>query len=165
MSRNTGTFIRAALPLCLAVLASGCAADASLQAETVLNHDQCQGLKPGVTRVDLPAVAAIRGSHLLSTPGTNPAAADADPDAESQMLMVAISRGQQPTAGYGWRLEGARVEGSTAVIDVHWATPAPDTMVAQVITHPCLVVGLPHVGLERVEVRDQAGDSVGSLAL
>ncbi|MFU8814416.1 MAG: protease complex subunit PrcB family protein [Pseudomonadales bacterium] len=161
MSRNrTNTAVRAALPLCLAVLAVGCAAEANLRAETVLNHHHCEGLEPGVTRVDLPTVAAIRGSNLLSAPG---GAATAEGDTE--LLMIAISRGQQATAGYGWSLEGARVEGATAVVDVHWQTPDPDAMVAQVITHPCLVVGLPHEGLSRVEVRDQTGEPVGSVDL
>jgi hypothetical protein len=144
----------------LLLAASGCASDGGLQATTVLDHDQCHHLEPGLTRVDWDTVAAIRGSTLLGM--TRP------PEQQStgqDPLLVALSRGQQPTPGYGFTLEGAHRQGDMAVIEVRWRTPAGDALLPQVITHPCLVVGLSGAAPERVEARDQTGQVLGSVTL
>ena len=144
----------------LLILAGGCAEDAAtLNVTTVLNYNQCQGLEPGLTSVDYAAVAGIRGGTLLGM--TQPD--DTDPD--DDLLLVAISRGQQPTPGYGFTLEEARREGGTAVVSVRWKTPEPGAVLAQMMTHPCLVIGLEPEGLTRVEVVDQTGVSLGTLDL
>jgi hypothetical protein len=157
---STGTARRAALPLLFTLLLVGCRADPELEARLVLSHDQCHGVQAGLTRVTWEDVAAIRGSQLLGMTGN-----DRGDERGEDLLMVAISRGEQPTAGYAMRLEGARREPNTAVIDVHWIVPPPDAMVAQVITHPCLVVGLTEAGMERVLARDQHGTDLGEVEL
>ena len=144
-------------------LLTGCAAGASLDARTVLNHDQCQGLEPGLTRVDFATLAGIRGSRLLGV--TTPEAGPEQEAGARDLVLVAISRGTQPTPGYGFSLAGARREYGTAVVDVRWQTPEPGAMLPQVITHPCLVVGLPQDGLTRVTARDQSGKVLGAIDL
>lgn len=142
---------------------AGCAGGTRLDASTLLAYDQCQGVDTGLTRVDYPDVAGMRGSTLLDLSRSDEPADDAGGD--SPALLIAISRGRQPTPGYGLSLVEARRFGNRAVIEVRWRTPESGAVLAQVMTHPCLVVGLPEQGLERVEAVDQAGDSLGTLDL
>lgn len=143
------------------VLCAGCADDAAVDATTVLNYNRCQGLDAGLTRVDYAAVAGIRGGTLLgmSASDGNEAAGDDD------VLLVAISRGRQPTPGYGFTLEEAYRDGTTAVVRVRWETPEAGAVLPQTLTHPCLVVGLPRDAFQRVEAVDQRGVEIGSLEL
>lgn len=150
---------RSALAIGLASLAA-CAADPKLPVATVLNYDRCQGIDTGLTRVDYAAVAGIRGSTLLEMQGDAPAVEPADAP-----LLIAISRGRQPTPGYRFTLQDAERQGTTAVITVRWDTPEPGSVLPQVTTHPCLVVSLPHQQFERVEAHDQDGTPLGALDL
>lgn len=143
----------------LALLLGGCAGEQGLSATTVLSYDQCQGIDAGLTRVDYAQVAGIRGSTLLDMTRPEPDAGNDD------LLLVAISRGRQPTPGYSFTLEDARRRNGTAVVSVRWRTPESGAVLPQVLTHPCLVVGLPVSGLERVEAVDTSGASLGSLDL
>lgn len=145
--------------LMIVLALAGCAGGSTLPATTVLAYDQCQGLSPGLTRVDFGAVAGIRGSTLLSM---TPNEASQAPE---QTLLVAISRGRQPTPGYTLSLTGARRDNGTAIIDVSWTTPPAGAVLAQMLTHPCLVVGLMEGDLKRVEARDQSGTTLGTLDL
>lgn len=158
MKRTDSITLLAGLGLSAILLAAGCAGNGRLDAVTVLRHQQCEGLQPGVTRVDFAALAAIRGSTLLGL-------AAAEPNEVDDLLLIAVSRGSQPTAGYALDLIRARREAATAIIEVRWEAPEPGAMVAQVITHPCLVVGLPADAITRVEARDQYGEPLGSLDL
>jgi hypothetical protein len=162
MSRKSTARRRTLLPLLCSLAAAGCEVDPTIEATTVLGHDQCQSLEAGVTRVDWDTVGAWRHGHLLDAPG-NGSTEEHDRD----LLLIAISRGEQPTAGYRLDLTGVRREPGTAVIDVQWDTPEPDAMVAQVLTHPCLVIGLDETGIDglnRVEARDQHGTVIGAIS-
>jgi hypothetical protein len=158
MNTRTPIILLAGLGLSATLLAAGCAGNGRLDAVSVLRHDQCEGLVAGLTRVDFAAVARIRGGTLLGM-------AAAQPDVEDDLLLIAVSRGSRPTAGYALELVGARREATTAIIEVRWQAPEPGAMLAQVITHPCLVVGLPAEAIARVEARDQYGEPIGSLDL
>lgn len=150
----------------LAVLA-GCAGDGELAAETVLNYDQCQGIDSGLTVVDYADVAGVRGSRLLDMSGDDGAADPASEAAEEDggLVLIAISRGRQPTPGYRLTLAGAERHDSTALVTVLWETPASGSVLPQAISHPCLVVSLPRSGLRRVEALDQAGTPLGAVEL
>lgn len=160
----------APLPAALAALAAlaaslmllaGCGDDSSVNAATVLNYNRCQGLDAGLTRVDYAAVAGIRGGALLGATDRDGTEVTQDDD----LLLVAISRGRQPTPGYGLTLEEARRDGARVVIRVQWETPQSGAVLPQTLTHPCLVVGLPRNDFERVEAVDQHGKPLGSLEL
>ena len=142
----------------LALGAAGCAGPTLIEAVAVLQHGQCQGVDSGVTRVDYADLARIRGSNLLSlsTP---------DGGETGSLLLVAISRGQQPTSGYALSLDSASAEGTTALIRVRWDSPSADALLAQMITHPCLVVGLPSASFSKVRVVDQDDDELGRLTV
>ncbi len=139
---------------------AGCAAGASLEASSVLSYDQCRGIDVGLTQVDFADVAGIRGGTLLNMTRPEPA-----PEGEEDLLLVAISRGPQPTPGYAITLDRALRRDSTAQITVTWTTPESGAVLAEVMTHPCLVVALPRRGLSRVEAVDQSGSALGTLEL
>lgn len=160
MRHSIFPILAAAGMLCAALGVAGCAGNGRLEAVTVLQHDQCEGLRAGLTRVDFAALAGIRGGTLLGM--TSP---ETDEPTDDDLLLIAISRGSQPTPGYGLTLERVRRDAQTAVIEVRWSTPESGAMLAQVLTHPCLVVGLAAGDLERVEARDQHGEPIGSLTL
>jgi hypothetical protein len=141
--------------LSILTIASGCSGSQQLDAVEVLNYGQCTGLEPGLTIVDYATLASIRGSRLIAGPGT--------PSADPDVLLVALSRGAQPTPGYGFTLQAVSRERAQARIRVNWFSPPADAVLAQVITEPCLVVGLPRAGIERVEALDQSGVPIGSV--
>jgi hypothetical protein len=134
------------------------------------------------TAEDPPTDSSRRSALQSANPGTQDSA-DGEPGTENDTraqertasegtaaddagpLLVAISRGQQPTPGYGLSLEAAHRSDATALVEVRWRTPAPDAVLAQVVTHPCLVVALPDAGFERVEARTVDGDTLGTLRL
>jgi hypothetical protein len=70
-----------------------------------------------------------------------------------------IGMGQKPTGGY--RLDpaesGLEIRADTATLRVAWSTPPPDAVLAQVITHPCLLLALPKGGYSRIRIVDLSG--------
>ncbi len=169
--RRPCSLLRRAVAAALCCVAASCSGGAShddLQATAVLTYDRCQGLEPGLTRVDYAAVAGLRGSTLLSPiDSAHPAerGAPGDTEAGENLLLIAISRGEQPTPGYGLTLDRAQRGEHTAVIQVQWHVPESGASLPQVVTHPCLVVALPDSGVERVEARTEAGETIGTLEL
>lgn len=158
--------------LCLATVVAwtllGCADQGQLEAITVLEHDQCAGLKTGLSLTGYPDLARIRGASLLSMsrPDADVGADEAaGSGAAAQPILIALSRGPQPTPGYALSLESATLENQTAVLRLRWETPPPDAALAQVITHPCLVIALPGAGFDRVRAIDQLDTPLGSLEL
>jgi len=165
-SRLVKRLTRPGALLLAATAAGGCAGGPGMEATTVLAYDQCQGIDTGLTRVSYEDVAGIRGSTLLNMTRSEAQESAAAPDeAGSAALLVAISRGRQPTPGYSLTLEDAQRVADKAVLTVRWQTPESGAVLAQVMTHPCLVVGLPEQGITEVQAVDQYGDSIGSLAL
>ena len=139
----------------LLAIAIGCTGSQQLDAVEVLNYGQCEGLEAGLTIVDFATTATIRGSRLIAAPGT--------PSNDPDVLLIALSRGTQPTPGYGFALQAVSREGAQARIRVNWFSPPADAVLAQLITQPCLVVGLPGAGIRRVEAFDQSGALIGSV--
>lgn len=133
---------------------AGCANAAPLEALAVLTHDRCEGLVAGVSEVGYADLAAIRG-------GAARAASDAN-DTPGHAL-IAVSRGDQPTPGYGFRLIAAERSDANAVVTLAWDTPSADAILPQVLTHPCIVVALPRAGIERVEIRESTLGVIGTL--
>lgn len=138
----------------LMTLLHGCSFGGA-DAAAVLAYDQCEGLRRGLTRVRYADVAAIRGSTLLRIDEPSP-----DP-----VLLVAIFRGRQPTAGYGLTLTGAQRRDDTTVVNVHWQTPESGAVLNEKATSPCLVVALEPEGVNAVQVVDQYGQMIGELTL
>ena len=136
--------------------AGGCAGGAELDAVEVLNDANCRNAGSGVRQVGFAEVAALRGSRLLGA--TGPAGAT-DPE----LVLLLVSLGDQPTPGYHFELTDARLDNGSARINVRWATPDPEARLAQISTHPCLVVGLGRNGFDRIRVYDQTGELLGEV--
>ncbi len=67
---------------------------------------------------------------------------------------VIVVAGDKPSAGYSLQLEDARYVAGTLTLQVRDQAPADDAITAAVMTRPCLAVGLPGAGYERLVVRD-----------
>ena len=144
----------------LIAVSTGCATGEPLGAAEVLNHRSCKGIAAGITTVSYDDVASLRGSRLIGATD-EPTQSEAPAD----LLLVAISKGDQPTPGYEFALQDAHLDGATAVISLEWKTPAPNAVLPQVITHPCIVVGLARERLSSVRVVDADGQLIGQLDL
>ena len=74
--------------------------------------------------------------------------------------VVLVSMGQQRTGGYRISLDQthAAVDGNTARITLKWTRPSADDMVAQVLTHPCILLSLPKGSYSHIAVLDQNGN-------
>ncbi len=73
-----------------------------------------------------------------------------------------LSMGSQPTAGYGIELHSDRatVQRESLTIPAGWQEPPADTMVAQVVTSPCIVFTVPANRYQTVMVRDRQGNTL-----
>ena len=78
----------------------------------------------------------------------------------SGALLVAM--GPQPSTGYLLNYipdqDNVWLAGATLVVSVDWSTPEPDSVQAQVITSPCLLLRLDKQPFQRVQVLDQNGE-------
>jgi len=143
--------------LILSMAGSGCSS-ASVAVTEVLNEANCPGLEAGIQAVSLEDVAKLKGRRMI---GSNAPPPDTSGDAPR---LIAISRGEQPTAGYGLELVSASTANGDAIeVIVNWREPPADTVVAQVITRPCLVLGLPDAATGPVSVSLDDGSLLGSL--
>ncbi|MCZ6617832.1 MAG: protease complex subunit PrcB family protein [Gammaproteobacteria bacterium] len=147
------------LTILFAANVCGCTTQDTLSATEVINHGNCQTLESGVSRVNYEDVAKIRGSRLIGGTVTE------HPRNPPDLLLLAISRGEQPTPGYRLSLIDAYLERETAVIEFFWAEPEAAAVLPQVTTHPCIVVGLQTGPFRNVRAIDQRGNRLGELAL
>ena len=151
-------------PLCLGFMA-GCDRGLELAATEVLNNTNCKGAQDGLHKVSYADVAGLRGSTLLSmTAGTSqvssPQAADTP-----ELLLFAISRGRQPTPGYFFTLNDARLKDGVAELQLNWQTPNPDSVQAQVVTYPCIVVGVEAGEFRDIRALDQDDELIGEIRI
>ena len=69
------------------------------------------------------------------------------------MHLIAIAPGTYPTAGYTLELLDAEpVPGDPLVLEVKLSKPPDGAILAQVVTHPCLVVGVDDKTVRRIRV-------------
>ncbi len=147
--------------LTAALGAGGCSDRLDLAATEVLNHGNCKNASDGLTAVTYAEVAELRGSTLL---GMTEAPREAQEPAV-ELLLFALSNGRQPTPGYYFKLLDAQADGDTAELLVAWHTPPKDSVQPQMVTHPCMVVGLEKGNFARVRAIDEAGDVLGEVHL
>ena len=149
--------IAVAVSFTLLVAMPGCSNSRAIELGVVLAHSNCKNAREGVSRVTLEEVAALRGSRLLGAEAA-PKVVGASPP------MIAVSTGERPSAGYALALDGpATLEQGVLLVRVAETTPGPDSMQAQVITHPCLVLELPETPWTVVRVLDAAGNPLGEI--
>ena len=142
------------------IMASACAAlsgsSRTVPVHIVYSNVQCRGtLAPSLTRItDAAALEALIGNKLATKPG-NETHAPRFPATDTGKLF-SIDMGERPSAGYALALQRAIQAQGVLTIYVDWQEPSPNTMTAQVMTHPCLVVRLPP-DVEKIRVVDQTG--------
>jgi len=143
----------------VAALSGGCAQARHVDVMTVLANANCQTTEIGVRAIDYAALAALRGTRLIGM-------TESEDSAQQPVHLIAIVPGEFPTAGYGVSLqEGAALTADLLTIKVKTDRPSPDAMLAQMITHPCLVVGVADPAVARVKVLDDSAAMLGEVDL
>jgi hypothetical protein len=144
--------------IALLVVLGGCTPERNVDVVTLLSHAHCHQLAAGVRKVDMNEVAQLRGSVMLGFD-------DASGGTQEDLLLIAISAGQRPTAGYSLELSGpAEFSDGDLLLQVVERRPPSDAMVAHVVTHPCLVVGIPERNVQRIRVLDDRGELIGEVS-
>lgn len=142
------------------IMASACAAlsgsSRTVPVHIVYSNVQCRGtLAPSLTRIiDAAALEALIGNKLATKPDNETHAHLFS--ATDTGKLFSIDMGERPSAGYALALQRAIQAQGVLTIYVDWQEPSPNTMTAQVMTHPCLVVRLPP-DVEKIRVVDQTG--------
>jgi len=79
-----------------------------------------------------------------------------------QSTAFVLFMGSRPTAGYDIELldDRAIVREASLTIPASWQEPSSDTMVAQIMTSPCVVITLPDARYETVTVRNRQGKTL-----
>lgn len=145
----------------LALLTSylgGCDGQPQLAAIEVLNYANCQGAERGVRQVSYAQVAKLRGSTLL---GMTTEVSGEPPE----IILLSVFKGAQPTPGFSFSLIAASLVQGTAELTVQWHEPDPNMVQAQMMTYPCLVIGIEPGDFTAVRVREGDGSLLGELAI
>jgi len=143
----------------VAALSGGCAQARHVDVMTVLANANCQTTEIGVRAIDYAALAALRGTRLIGM-------TESEDSAQQPVHLIAIVPGEFPTPGYSVTLkDGAMLAGDQLTIAVKTDRPAPDAVLAQMITHPCLVVGIADPSVARVKVVDDSAAVLGEVVL
>ncbi len=104
-----------------------------------------------------PGVAFVRSEAdreaLLDVSGQNMATDVVRKVDLAREALVMVTLGQKPTAGYSVGLQSALAQGESLVLDMRVNEPAPDMMVAQVITSPCAVLAVEPRGWQQIRVQ------------
>ena len=104
----------------------------------ILNHHTCRLQGASIEQIDHATLPKLRGARLLLEPGQTEPDLQGDPT----RVLIAVSRGSQPTPGYALTLTSASQTDHVIRLQYDWSTPDPDKILAQVMTHPCSVVEL-----------------------
>ena len=77
-------------------------------------------------------------------------------DIEEKFWFLKIAMGTKPSAGYGLSLTSKQllITDQTALIKLKWHQPGPDSMLAQVITSPCIYLKLQKGKYNNIKVID-----------
>jgi PrcB C-terminal len=142
----------------LIAFVEGCANAHHVDVMTVLEQGNCQTETTGVQLIDYATLATLRGTHLIGMTESPEAA-------RNPARLIAIVPGQFPTPGYGVRLHGDPVlNGDLLTLQIEIEHPPADAILAQMLTHPCLVVGIADPMVGRVKVIRE-NETVGEIQL
>lgn len=150
--------IRLSLPGMATLLCVGCAAGDPIPAAELLNHPNCTITQAGMQVVSYEEVARLRGSTLLNM---TTAQVNSGPD----VVLIVISNGRQPTPGYRFDLTDAFTVGGIATLELRWLVPDEDALQPQMITYPCIVIGLERNAFNQVRALDEHGNLLGEVFL
>jgi hypothetical protein len=145
--------------LVIAVFLLGCADARRIDVVSVLKSGNCATSDVGVRLIDYKALAEFRATHLIGMPES--------PETINKPLhLIAIVPASYPTPGYAISLsEGAELKGPLLTLRVGIQRPAADAILVQMVTHPCLVVGVNDPTVIRVRVVNEAATVIGEVDL
>lgn len=126
-------------------------------ARQITASDYCGLTAPGLVYLDsLKALQAFRSlkGQMLSLDSASSL------DFQREHLLV-VAMGRKNTGGYGLTLADAAMEGATLAVTARVRVPAPDSMVTQALTTPCVVLAVKADGWDKVVVR---GDGLTDMA-
>lgn len=125
-------------------------------ARQITASDYCGLTAPGLVYLDsqkaLQAFRSLNG-QMLSLDSASSL------DFQREHLLV-VAMGRKNSGGYGLTLMNTVMEGSTLAVTTRVHTPAPDSMVTQALTTPCVVLAVTAGYWDRVVVR---GDSLTNM--
>ncbi len=140
-------------------LPMGCADADRIDVVPVLTNGNCQTNETGVRVIDYATLATFRATHLIGM-------TESDEAARNPLRLVAIVPGEYPTPGYTVALQAApELSGGAMTMKIKVDRPPKDAMLAQMITHPCLVVGIADPAVTRVRVIDESSAVLGEVDL
>lgn len=147
---------------------TGCGSDKRVNTVSVLANPNCKGVSEGLTEVTLADVARFRGSQLVvpeTTATDQTPVASSNAASEPMPLLIALSRGPQPSRGFELHLANqARVVAPTQLaLELYWSEPDTSKPQPLVTTNPCLVVSVPTGPWEQISATDQHGNLLGTL--
>lgn len=155
--------LRILAALCSVLLLAGCSAMPDLgsilastrtvEVEELRRTSQCGTLGEASSLrlfADQSAVRAWERAQQLDLIG-----AEALPPASRYLL---VEHGARNTAGYGLAVSrSAQLTGRSLQLNATYISPPSDGFTAQVLTSPCVLIGLPAMELREVELVDQTG--------
>lgn len=148
ISRRLGWLGCLALSACIGQNANGGATE--MNARALASNAQC-------AKQQSTSVVEINSNAELNArlPGFS---ADINAMLKNQRVLV-ISMGTRPTSGYFLNLAQTRapLDGKMLTLFVTWHEPAANSILAQVITQPCLVVAVEKGEYNQVRIVDQSG--------
>jgi hypothetical protein len=149
------------------LLLSGCAGafgSASvaikIEAMTILTSNNCDGLDQTAGAIWInneKELASIVSKINRLKIGGNATPAPVVDFAHDGVLLVHM--GRKPTSGYGIELALMQIEiqDQIATVRVHWAEPVKGAVLAQMITHPCIMIRMTKGSYTTVRVVGQNG--------
>jgi len=139
--------MKTALLLALLLPLAACTSLESEESESFLSLER--GTQSGISEPgahiarDAVALRALWAEHGRSMmPSPTPPSVDF-----GKYLLVFVSAGSRPTAGYSLRVERVHVEQGTLFIEARESSPGKGTLQAQVLTSPYEVVLLPRTAM------------------
>jgi len=128
----------------------------ALWARQITQSAHCGLTGPGVAYVQ----TAERLQQLLGLPAQNMAVQQLRQVDLAKEHLLFVTLGEKPTGGYSVSLASSSIEnpGNILRLAMTVRAPAPETMVSQVITSPCVVLAVPAAGWPEIRVsgvRDQ----------
>ncbi|MEX0606169.1 MAG: protease complex subunit PrcB family protein [Marinobacter sp.] len=118
-------------------------------ARQITASDYCGLTAPGLVYLDsLNALQAFRSlnGQMLSLDSASSL------DFQREHLLV-VAMGRKNTGGYGLTLADAAMKNSTLAVTTRVHSPAPDSMVTQALTTPCVVLAVTANDWDKVVVR------------
>jgi len=136
--------------------AGGAETPRALPMEVLYSSLQCGDVAGPAVRpiTDMAALrAAIAPGLIMDEPGRKDVVLPPPGDA----TLLRVDMGERPTAGYALAVTRAERNARRLVLHVEWEEPAPEAIVAQVVTSPCVIIRLPPVTIDEVQVMDRSG--------